>query len=71
MEQETGESQFDAVDAADQAKSLLGMAERLMAGTFTAAFGLDAEDQAQMVQALYARVGLLSAGLIRARAKEG
>ncbi|MFB6881439.1 hypothetical protein ACFCY8_11470 [Streptomyces noursei] len=69
MEQKISESKFDAVDAAGQVEVLLGMTERLMAGTFTQAFSLDTEDQAQMVEALYTQVGHLSAGIIRARAQ--
>ncbi|MGW7465339.1 hypothetical protein ACWGJT_11635 [Streptomyces xantholiticus] len=53
------------------AEVLWGMAGRLMAGTFSAGFGLGPEGQAQMVQALYAEVGRLSAGIIRARSRAG
>ncbi|WP_019061568.1 hypothetical protein [Streptomyces prunicolor] len=69
MKQKTGEPELDMADATGQIESLLGMIDRLMAGTFTAAVGLVAEDQAQMVESLYARVGHLSAGIIRARAQ--
>lgn len=68
-QQQPGEQEFDAADAAGQAEALLAMADRLMAGTFSAAFGLGPEDQAQMVEALYAQVGRLRAGILRARAQ--
>ncbi|MEU6331465.1 hypothetical protein ABZ851_29940 [Streptomyces sp. NPDC047049] len=67
MEREFGEPELDAVDAAQQIESLLGMAERLMSGTFTPAFGLDVQGRARMVEALYAQVGRLPAGIVRAR----
>ncbi|MFI0742821.1 hypothetical protein ACH4PU_32770 [Streptomyces sp. NPDC021100] len=70
MKPETGEPECDLAAAARQVQGLLGMAERLMNGTFSQEFGLDREGQAQMVEALYIRVGGLAAGIVRARSGE-
>lgn len=69
MEHKSGETEFDLVDEAGQIEVLEGMVQRLMAGTFSAAFSLDTEGQAQMVESLYAQIGRKSAGIIRARAQ--
>ncbi|EGX61132.1 MULTISPECIES: hypothetical protein [Streptomyces] len=69
MTQTSGETVFDPADEAGQIEVLEGMARRLIAGTFSAAFTLDAEGQAQMVEALYAQIGRKAADIIRARAQ--
>ncbi|MFD9038731.1 hypothetical protein [Streptomyces bottropensis] len=66
---QSGEMRFDPADEAEQIKVLEGMARRLTAGTFTEAFTLDVDGQAQMVEALYAQIGRKSADIIRARAQ--
>ncbi|MEV7887519.1 hypothetical protein ACWD3I_26045 [Streptomyces sp. NPDC002817] len=67
--QTLSETEFDLADEARQIEVLEGMAQRLIAGTFTEAFSLDAEGQAQMVEALYAQIGHKAADIIRARAQ--
>ncbi|MFI8932385.1 hypothetical protein ACIG3E_32575 [Streptomyces sp. NPDC053474] len=69
MESGAGGSKSEAGVEAEVVGHLLVMGERLRAGRFTAAFGLDVEGQAQLAEDLYAEIGRMTAGLIRTRAQ--